>query len=93
MALPNARLGEPVNWIEISRHDVDGLPMAAQKYKIHFEGGTVIEGALDAQGMAHHDSVPKQALRVDYEPRQPQADQKWTSLSELLHAAQQSLGQ
>jgi type VI secretion system secreted protein VgrG len=93
LALPNARLGEPVNWIEISRHDAEGLPMVAQKYKIHFEGGTVIEGALDAQGMAHHDSVPKQALRVDYEPRQPQADQKWTSLSELLHATQQSLGQ
>jgi type VI secretion system secreted protein VgrG len=65
--------------------------MAAQRYKIFFEGGTVISGQLDAQGRARHDNVPQVAQYVEYEPREPQAERPWEALSQMVQAAQQKL--
>ncbi|MDP9911449.1 type VI secretion system secreted protein VgrG [Variovorax boronicumulans] len=79
-------------WIEIDHKDAEGLPMAGQKYKIFFEGGQVIAGALDAQGHARHDNVPLKAQRVEYEPREPQQDKPWDALDKLVAAAQSKLG-
>ena len=52
----------------------------------------MIAGTLDAKGWARHEAVPKQAERVEYEPRTPQPDKPWNPLAELLAAAQQKLG-
>jgi type VI secretion system secreted protein VgrG len=79
-ALPAGLVGEPTNWIAISHVNADGAPLAGQKYKIHFEGGTVISGALDAAGKARHDVVPKIAQYVEYEPREPGKDADWPPL-------------
>jgi type VI secretion system secreted protein VgrG len=89
--LPDQRLGEPANWIAIQHNDADAIPMAAQRYKIFFEGGTVISGQLDAQGRARHDNVPQVAQYVEYEPREPQAERPWEALSQMVQAAQQKL--
>lgn len=92
MHLPDQRLTEPANWIDINRTDAEGLPMAGQKYHIHFDGGVVVSGVLNAGGQARHESVPRQAQRVEYEPRDPLAEQPWTGLDAMLNSAEQSLG-
>jgi|GEM_PF-5671781 len=66
--------------------------MAGQKYHIHFDGGVVVSGVLNAGGQARHESVPKQAQRVEYEPREPLAEQPWTGLNAMLSSAKKSLG-
>ena len=91
-ALPDAKSGEPQNWIAISHADPDGVPMAGQKYKIHFEGGMVIAGTLDAAGRARHENVPARAIRTEYEARKPDTDQPWEALDKLIAAAQSKLG-
>ncbi len=78
------------NWIGIHHRDAYGAPMAGQRYKIFFEDGTVIPGALDAQGRARHDGVPDRAIRTDYEPRKPKPEPKWPPLAELLAAVKAS---
>ncbi|MCH2242321.1 MAG: type VI secretion system tip protein VgrG, partial [Aquabacterium sp.] len=89
--LPHQRLNEPTHWIDLSHRDPDGQPMAGQRYTIHFEGGTVVSGALNAAGQAHHDNVPARALRVEYEPRTPQPEPPWEPLQSLLGRAEESL--
>jgi len=91
MFLPDQLMEEPVDWIDVSRTDAQGQPMAGQKYKIHFEGGTVVPGSLNAGGQAHHENVPKRAVLVEYEPREPLAEQPWTRLDTMLDMATQSL--
>jgi len=91
-ALPDAKLGEPQSWIAISHADPDGVPMAGQKYKIYFEGGTVIAGALDTAGKARHENVPANAIRTEYEARTPDEDKPWESFDKLIAAAQSKLG-
>ena len=81
-----ADLAQLKNFIEISHHDPDGQAMAGQKYKIFFEGGAVIGGALDAKGFARHDNVPARAMRVEYEPRQPEKDKPAPPINDLLKA-------
>ena len=92
MHLPNQRLTEPANWIDISRTDAEGMPMVGQKYHIHFDDGVVISGVLSAGGQARHENVPKQAQRVEYEPREPVPERTWTGLDAMLNSAEQSLG-
>jgi type VI secretion system secreted protein VgrG len=92
MHLPDQGLAEPANWIDINRTDAEGQPMAGQKYHIHFDGGVVVSGQLNAGGQARHESVPKQAQRVEYEPREPLPEKAWTGLDAMLTSAEQSLG-
>jgi type VI secretion system secreted protein VgrG len=92
MVLPDARVGEPTNWIAIQHADADGVAMAGQIYKIHFEDGSVVSGALDTSGKARHEGVPKAASHVEYEPRKPEKDAPWQALDHLVKAAQQKLG-
>ena len=80
------------NWISVSHRDPDNLPMAGQKYKIYFECGAVVSGALDANGYARHDNVPDNATRVEYEPRLPEKDAQWKPLADLLSAVDHKLG-
>lgn len=91
-ALPQRRPGAPPNWIEIDHHDAEGRPFAGQRYVIHFEGGSTIEGRLDAAGHARHEQVPERALRVDYEPREPLPAPPWPPLSDLVDALRERLG-
>jgi type VI secretion system secreted protein VgrG len=79
------------NWIEINHRDPEGEPMAGQKYKIFFEGGVVVSGALDAKGHARHDNVPAKAERVEYEPREPEKDKPWDPLAKLLSEVNKQL--
>jgi type VI secretion system secreted protein VgrG len=90
--LPDQHLGEPSNWIAIRHTDTDSAPMVDQRYKIFFEGGTVVSGRLGADGQARHDNVPAVAQYVEYEPREPQAERPWQALSHMVQAAQQKLG-
>lgn len=90
--LPDQRPAEPTNWIAINHNDADGAAMAGQRYKIFFEGGSVISGQLDDQGRARHDNVPKVARHVEYEPREPQAGPRWTAWQQMTLAAKQKLG-
>jgi type VI secretion system secreted protein VgrG len=90
--LPDGKVGEPTNWIAVQHSDADGIPMAGQKYKIHFEGGTVVSGALDASGKARHDGVPRVAQFVEYEQLTPEKDKPWKALDQLVQTAKQKLG-
>ena len=89
-ALPTG-LQQAKNWIEINHRDPENLPMAGQKYKIFFEGGAVVSGALDAHGHARHENVPAKALRVEYEARQPDQDKSPQPMSALLREVQKKL--
>jgi type VI secretion system secreted protein VgrG len=79
------------NWIEISHYDSASSAFAGQGYKIHFSGGEVIAGRLDEQGRAYHESVPLQAMRVEFEPLEPKEEDPWASLDSMLKATQQKL--
>ena len=74
------------NWIEAHHVDAEGQPMAGQKYKVYFEDGSVISGALDSQGHARHDNVPEKAMRVEYEPRPVKPESKADRVSTLADA-------
>ncbi|MBG6082926.1 type VI secretion system secreted protein VgrG [Rubrivivax gelatinosus] len=91
-ALPQGRPGAPPNWIEIEHHDAEGRPFAGQRYRIRFEGGSTIEGRLDAQGHARHEQVPERAEGVDYEAREPLPAPPWPPLAELVDALRERLG-
>ncbi|MFT3721586.1 hypothetical protein [Pseudorhodoferax sp.] len=82
---------QSTNWIAVNHRDPEGEPMAGQRYKIFFEGGAVISGALDAAGHARHENVPDKAVRVEYEPRKPEKDKPWDPLEELLSEVQAHL--
>ncbi|WP_341677610.1 type VI secretion system Vgr family protein [Niveibacterium sp. SC-1] len=82
---------EEPNWIEIDHKDAERQPMAGQRYKIFFEGGAVIAGALDAKGHARHDGVPPKGLRVEYEPREPEPEKPWDALQKAVDAARSKL--
>ena len=89
--LPQGLADEQPHWIEVSHRDPEDMPMAGQKYKIFFEGGQVIPGQLDAEGFAHHDNVPAQAIRVEYEPRTPDPESPWDVLKQAVDAANEKL--
>jgi type VI secretion system secreted protein VgrG len=74
------------NWIEAHHTDAEGQPMAGQKYKAYFEDGSVISGALDAQGHARHDNVPGKAMRIEYEPRPVKPESKADGATTLADA-------
>jgi type VI secretion system secreted protein VgrG len=80
------------NWIEINHRSPEGAPMAGQAYKIFFEGGAIVQGKLDAKGHARHEDVPKQAIRLEYEPRKPEKDTPWASFDKVLVAGRSKLG-
>jgi type VI secretion system secreted protein VgrG len=84
-------LAQMKNWIEINHRDGDSEPMAGQAYKIFFDGGAVIPGKLDANGHARHEGVPDKAIRVEYEPREPEKDVPWDKLDNLVAAANSKL--
>ena len=91
-ALPEGKADKAPNWIELSHHNIDGEAFATQAYKIHFEGGQIVSGKLDGNGFAHHDGVPSKAEYVEYEPRNPKAEQPWEKLDQLVNAAKAKLG-
>jgi len=89
--LPSGQ-AEMQNWIEISHFDAEGEPFVGQGYKIVFEGNQVIDGKLDGNGFARHDTVPRNALRVEYEQRTPLEEKPWAALQDVIAAAKSRLG-
>ena len=83
--LPTSQLDQ-ANW-KIDHRDAEDLPMARQRYKIFFEGNTVIAGALDERGHARHDGIPPKALRVEYQPREARPEKAWEALQQIVGAA------
>jgi type VI secretion system secreted protein VgrG len=74
------------NWIQAHHTDAEGQPMAGQKYKAYFEDGSVITGALDANGHARHDNVPEKAVRIEYEARPVKPESKADGAKTLADA-------
>ncbi len=89
-ALPQGTEKIPT-WIEIAHRDAESAPFAGQAYKIFFEGNQVVSGKLDAKGFARHENVPKNAERVEYEPRQPEPEKPWDELAKAVAAAKTKL--
>ena len=89
--LPSWSRSNAANWIEIDHRDPEGVPFAGQGYRIFFDGGQVLGGTLDAQGHARHDDVPEKAIRVEYDPLEPQDDPDWEPLQQLIKAAREKL--
>ncbi|WP_454725131.1 MULTISPECIES: type VI secretion system Vgr family protein [Cupriavidus] len=89
--LPSWSRSNVANWIEIDHRDPEGIPFAGQRYRIFFDGGQVLGGTLDAQGHARHDDVPEKAIRVEYDPLEPQDDPDWEPLQQLIKAAREKL--
>lgn len=77
---------EIAHWIELDYRDqVDGNGIANADYEIHFDGGPVLTGTLDALGQARREGVPgKKVKRVVYKPRKPDNEKPWAQLDELL---------
>ncbi len=67
--LPYLPSVEMENWIGLKLLGVDGEGIPDVGYKIFFDGGQVIKGRLDRKGEAHHNNVPEEANRVEYEEK------------------------
>uniref|UniRef100_UPI001919A616 DUF2345 domain-containing protein n=2 Tax=Psychrobacter TaxID=497 RepID=UPI001919A616 len=67
--LPYLPSVEMENWIGLKLLGVDGEGIPDVGYKIFFDGGQVIKGRLDRKGEAHHNNVPEEANRVEYEDK------------------------
>jgi len=67
--LPFLPSAEMKNWIGLKLLGVDGEGIPDVGYKIFFDSGQVIKGRLDRKGEAHHENVPEQANRVEYEEK------------------------
>jgi type VI secretion system secreted protein VgrG len=84
--LPDDKVKEPKHWVALDYRDPDsGEGIDGADYDIHFEGGKVISGKLDAQGQAEHQDIdPKQVKKVIYKPRDPSKEKPHTPLEDLL---------
>jgi len=84
-ALPSGT-SEIAHWIALDYRDPEtGEGMAGVEYEIHFQGGPMLGGTLDAQGRARHENVERrQVKKVVYKPRSPQSDKPHDPLSRLL---------
>jgi type VI secretion system secreted protein VgrG len=85
-ALPDEKAKDPEHWIGLDYRDPDtGGGIDGAGYAIHFEGGKVLSGKLDAQGRAEHEGIdPRQVKKVIYKPREPGQDKPHAPLEELL---------
>lgn len=54
------------DWIEIAFVDRDGQPRAGEKYKLTLADGTILEGELDAEGLARIEDLPPGPVRVEF---------------------------
>lgn len=62
--LPEGKVNQAPNFIELNYHDESLQPLADYPYKVIFEDGTVKEGYLDGAGHARIEAVPNQAAKV-----------------------------
>ena len=87
--LPSGATSVP-DWIALDYRDMETLEaMAGAAYEIHFKGGSVVKGELDADGRAHHEPIAKREVeKVIYQPREPDMEQNWPDL-ELIADPQQ----
>jgi type VI secretion system secreted protein VgrG len=65
-ALPRGLATEAPREIELNYHYDDLQPVAAAPYKVTFEDGTVLQGALDAKGYALLSGVPAAGYTVEF---------------------------
>lgn len=74
------------DWIALDYQDTDTAQgIAHAGYEIHFKGGSVVEGTLDAQGKALHENVQRlPVIRVVYLPRPPEPDDTPDDTRKLL---------
>lgn len=87
-ALPSLPTGttEIQDWIALDYRDPEtGEAVPEAGYEIHFEGGPVLAGTLDAQGKAHHENVERKTVKkIVYKPRTPDTDKPVSPLDRLL---------
>jgi type VI secretion system secreted protein VgrG len=84
-ALPTGTT-EVQDWIALDYRDPEtGEAVPNAGYEIHFEGGPVLAGTLDAQGKARHENVERKTVKkIVYKPRAPDADKPVSPLDRLL---------
>jgi type VI secretion system secreted protein VgrG len=70
--------------LSLDFRDSDLSPMANVPYKIKFIGGKVIEGVLDENGYAYHESVPLEKGTVTYHLPDPLPETAWGDYQPLL---------
>jgi type VI secretion system secreted protein VgrG len=87
-SLPNEAAKDPTHWIALHYLDPEiGEGVAEAEYEIHFEGGPVLTGQLDANGQARHENVMNKKVRkVIYKPRPPKKEKDTSPLEELNNA-------
>jgi hypothetical protein len=62
---------EEKTWIEIELHDMDGNPMAGERYRVTLPDGSYTEGTLDGNGRARVDGIDPGDCQVTF----PEFDQ------------------
>ena len=74
------------DWIALDYQDTETAQGIAQAgYEIHFKGGSVVKGTLDAQGKALHENVQRlPVIKVVYRPRPSEPDDKPDDTRKLL---------
>mgnify|MGYP006163552419 FL=1 len=74
------------DWIALDYQDTDTAQgIAHANYEIHFKGGSVVKGTLDAQGKALHENVQRlPVIKVVYLPRPADVDSKPDDINKLL---------
>ncbi|MDU4436371.1 MAG: hypothetical protein E7I42_26285, partial [Pluralibacter gergoviae] len=70
--------------IAINFFTQDNRPIAGAPYQITFEGGQVLQGALDEKGHAEHKNVPDESAKVIYTLPEPLPDAPWPPYSDLI---------
>lgn len=71
------------NWIDIAYMNEEDEPFVGTAYKIFFENNKIIQGKLDKEGKAHHENVPDNAIKVEYE-NNAEEDPAWASVEDVL---------
>jgi type VI secretion system secreted protein VgrG len=57
-ALPQGVAGVDPNWIELTHHYDDLEPVQGATYKVKYDNGAIIQGAVDANGFGRKEGVP-----------------------------------
>lgn len=53
-------------WIELELKWTDDKPVAGQAYRLTLSDGKIVEGKLDAAGVARHDKIPHGQCKVEF---------------------------
>ena len=56
----------PLVWVEIKLLDEENQPVPGERYRIDLSDGSVIEGALDGDGMARVDGIERGNCRITF---------------------------